>query len=134
MKKTLSKRFLSLFVCLLMLAAAMVCISGCGELETSSVAQGEKSFSFVCVFADKTQKEYEITSDKKTVGEALLEEGLIAGEDGPYGLYVKTVCGVTLDYDKDGKYWAFYEGDAMASAGVDSTEIVDGKTYSFKAE
>ena len=127
-------------------AAAMVNISGCGELEdtssgvgknesiSSGISESEKSFSFVCVFADKTQKKYEITSDKKTVGEALVEEGLIAGENGPYGLYVKTVCGVTLDYDKDGKYWAFYVGDTMASAGVDSTEIVDGETYSFKAE
>lgn len=43
-----------------------------------------------------------------TVGKALLDQGVIAGEDSSYGLYVKTVNGTTLDYDTDGMYWAFY--------------------------
>ena len=37
-------------------------------------------------------------------------------------------------YDKDGKYWAFYENGAYASAGVDSTNITEGAVYAFKAE
>ena len=77
---------------------------------------------------------FEISTDKSIVGDALLDEGLIAGEDGQYGLYVKTVNGITLDFDTDGKYWAFYVNDQYATAGVDTTEIVDGETYSFKAE
>ena len=68
------------------------------------------------------------------MGEALIEEELIAGEEGPYGLYVKTVNGITLDYDKDGKYWSFYVGEDYAITGVDQTEITDGAVYSFKAE
>ena len=59
---------------------------------------------------------------------------LIVGEDGPYGLYIKTVNGITLDYDKDGKYWAFYENGKYAAKGASETEIVSGTTYSFKAE
>ena len=75
-----------------------------------------------------------IKTDKETVGEALLENGLIAGEDGQYGLYVKTVNGITLDYDKDGKYWAFYEENTYANQGVDSTPIKEGGVYTFKPE
>ena len=75
-----------------------------------------------------------ITSDAETVGQALLDEELIAGEDSQYGLYVKTVNGLTLDYDKDGAYWAFYVNGEYATSGVDSTEIEDGQTYSFRAE
>ena len=77
---------------------------------------------------------YQISTDKKTVGEALVELNLIAGEDSQYGLNVKTVNGVTVDYDKDGKYWAFYVNGAYASKGVDSTDIEAGATYSFKVE
>ena len=69
-----------------------------------------------------------------TVGAALLSLGLIAGEDSEYGLYVKTVNGVTVDYDTDGKYWAFYVDGEYAATGVDSTDITAGATYTFKAE
>ena len=60
--------------------------------------------------------------------------GLGAGEDSEYGLYVKTVNGVTVDYDQDGKYWAFYVDGEYAATGVDSTDITAGATYTFKAE
>ena len=68
------------------------------------------------------------------MGEALLDKGLIAGDDSEYGLYVKTVNGVTLDYDKDGMYWAFYINGEYAQTGVDSTDITAGAEYAFKAE
>ena len=95
--------------------------------------EGAKLFYFTVTDADGKSTAYEIHTDKSTVGEALLALGLIAGEDGAYGLYVKTVDGVTLDYEKDGKYWAFYENDAYAAKGVDATEITEGASYAFKA-
>ena len=49
-------------------------------------------------------------------------------------MYVKTVNGVTVDYDTDGKYWAFYIDDEYAMTGVDSTPITDGSSYTFKVE
>ena len=66
-------------------------------------------------------------------GAFLLNEGIIAGEDGQFGLYVKTVDGETLDYDTDGKYWAFYINGEYAMTGVDSAPIKDGEVYSFVA-
>ena len=68
------------------------------------------------------------------MGEALLDQELIAGEDSDYGLYVKTVNGITADYDTDGSYWAFYVNGEYVSSGVDSTPVADGDTYSFKVE
>ena len=47
---------------------------------------------------------------------------------------MKTVNGITLDYDKDGKYWAFYVDGEYATSGVDSTPITDGASYALKAE
>ena len=73
-------------------------------------------------------------TDEKTVGAALQKLGLIAGDDSEYGLYVKTVNGVTVDYDKDGKYWAFYIDGEYAQTGVDSTDVTAGSTYTFKVE
>ena len=64
----------------------------------------------------------------------MTELGLISGEESEFGLYVKTVSGVTVDYDKDGAYWAFYVDGDYATTGVDGTEITAGATYSFKVE
>lgn len=77
---------------------------------------------------------FEIHTDKTTVGEALLDVDLITGETSEYGLYVKTVNGITADYDADQTYWAFYVNGEYATAGVDSTTIEEGATYSFKVE
>jgi len=59
----------------------------------------------------------------------LIEHGLIDGDEGPYGLYVKVVNGMTADYDVDKSYWSFYINGEYAMTGVDATEITEGTTY-----
>ena len=72
---------------------------------------------------------FTIHTDKETLGDALLEHDLIAGEVGAYGLYVKTVNGILADYDIDGSYWSFYEGGEMMMTGVDGEIIAGGEHY-----
>lgn len=98
------------------------------------LGDGSVKFTFVVVDADGNETDFEIHTDKETVGEALLEQNLIEGEDSDYGLYVKTVNGITADYDTDGTYWAFYVNGEYATAGVDSTQVNEGDTYAFKVE
>lgn len=93
-----------------------------------------RTFPFSVVDAEGNRTDFTIETDKETVGEALVAEGLIEGEEGIYGLYVKTVNGITADYDTDGTYWAFYINDEYASSGVDQTPITDGESYTFKVE
>ena len=98
------------------------------------LGEGSRAFSLTVTGQDGAECRFEIHTDKETVGDALQELGVIEGEEGEYGLYVKTVNGLTLDYDKDGKYWAFYVNGEYASSGVDATAIQEGESYSFKAE
>lgn len=81
------------------------------------------------VKAEDQQVTFTIKTDKDTVGAALLEHGLIAGEQGAYGLYIKQVNGITADYDVDQTYWSFYINGEYAMTGVDTTEITEGATY-----
>ena len=60
-----------------------------------------------------------------------MEEGLIIGTEGPYGIYVDSVNGIIADWDKDQTYWAFYVDGEYAVSSVDDTEITAGCTYSF---
>lgn len=104
--------------------------------QTEATVLGEGDTVFYVSVTDKegAETDFEIHTDKETVGEALLDLGLIEGEEGDYGLYVKTVNGITADYDKDGVYWAFYINGEYASTGVDATPIKEGEQYSFKVE
>ena len=72
---------------------------------------------------------FTIHTDKDTVGAALIEHDLIAGDEGAYGLYVKVVNGITADHDIDQSYWAFYIDGEMAMTGVDGTDITEGTAY-----
>ena len=77
---------------------------------------------------------FTVHTDEKTVGDALQKLHVVAGEASSYGLYVKTVNGMTADYDKDGVYWAFYIDGEYAMTGVDATNITDGARYAFRME
>ena len=104
------------------------------SMNATVCGEGETVFMFTVVDAEGNQKDYEIHTDKTIVGEALLELNLIEGDAGEFGLYVKTVDGITVDYDTDGKYWAFYINGEYAMTGVDATVITEGESYSFKVE
>ena len=100
----------------------------------ATVGQGKTAFTMEVTQLDGTSITFTVNTDKATVGEALLELGIVDGENSSYGLYVKTVNGITLDYDKDGKYWAFYVNGEYALSGVDATPVEDGAIYEMKAE
>ena len=100
----------------------------------SVLGTGSTEFNLTVTDKEGSETQFEIHTDKQTVGEALLELGLIDGEESEYGLYVKTVNGITVDYDTDGAYWAFYINGEYASSGVDATDITEGDSYSFKVE
>lgn len=152
MKHTM-KKLLALMLCIAMVAAVAVGMSGCagkdaeGSETTTAAAnekvtmtdgetlgEGSKSFTFTVVGTDGKEITVQIKTDKEMLGEALQELHLIEGEMGEYGLYVKTVNGETLDFDQDGKYWALYVDGEYALKSADLTEITEGAVYSFKAE
>lgn len=102
--------------------------------DVTVLGEGSTVFTLMVTDQDENETAFEIHTDKTTVGEALLELDLIAGDESEYGLYVKTVNGITADYDVDGTYWAFYINGEYASTGVDATDIEDGASYALKVE
>ena len=123
--------FVSRVLPLVLIAVMALTVASCGTQKPSDDGS-EKTFTFEAYDLDGT-KLYggEITTTCATVGEALLEKELVTGEDGPYGLYVKSVCGVVADYNIDGTYWSFLIGGEYAMTGVDQTAPEDGETYTF---
>lgn len=98
--------------------------------EDTALGEGEKAF--ICKVTDESKTVvFTVHTDAETVGAALMEHNLIAGDEGEFGLYVKTVNGITADYDTDGAYWAFYVNGTYGTTGVDKTEIENGAEYSL---
>ena len=104
------------------------------EAQKIVLGDGSVKITVIVVDADGNETDFVVNTDKETVGDALLEQNLIEGEEGDYGLYVKTVNGITADYDTDQTYWAFYVNGEYASTGVDSIPVNEGDTYEFKVE
>lgn len=135
------KRFLPLFLSVLMLLSLVGCGGNAGQPagnkvieDGATIGEGEKSFVTEVVDADGNTVKFTVQTNEKTVGEALQKLGVIDGEEGDYGLYIKTVNGTTADYNKDGVYWAFYVDGEYAMTGADMTDVVDGTVYTFRVE
>ena len=115
------KKVLSLLLVLIMVFTLVACTA-------------KTSFTVVTTDLEGKETTHTIKTDAATVGEALIEEGLIKGHTTDYGLYVDEVNGIALDWEKDGKYWAFYINGEYAQTGVDTTNVEDGAVYTFKPE
>ena len=94
----------------------------------TEIGEGAKTVQVEVKAGDKSIT-FTVHTDKETLGDALLEHNLIAGEEGAYGLYVKVVNGITADYDVDQSYWGFSKGGEYMMTGVDGTPFADGEVY-----
>ena len=149
MKRVRNTHWLSFLLCIVLIAAAAWVTTGCSssgaDAEASVVGAavakdgdtlgtGETEFPLTIADRDGTEIRITVRTDKTVVGDALQELGLIEGEEGPYGLYVKVVNGIRADYDTDKVYWAFYVNGDYAVSGVDVTEICAGDEYALRVE
>ena len=100
--------------------------------EDTDFVQGEKHLGMLITAEDKTIV-FNIYSDAETVGEALMENGLVEGTEGQFGLYISHVNGIKAVYEEDGAYWGFLDRDGnFMSTGVDMTELHDGDVYELR--
>lgn len=154
MQMNQGKKVSSFILCMVLIVAMALSTVGCNGSKDSGAASGDagaqagaevqreggelgegsKEFALTVTDKDGNETQFEIHTDKEMVGEALQELNLIEGEEGEYGLFVKTVNGITADYDTDGVYWAFYVNGEYATSGVDVTQITEGDSYALKVE
>lgn len=135
-------KLLSLLLCLTMLCSAVI---ACGQVEEKEgkgtdlwadakytkdtiVGEGEKTVT-VKVEAGGKSIELTVKTDAATLGEALLDYGVIKGDMGDFGIYIKEVNGISADYDTDGYYWGFYQDGEYMMTGVDATNISGGEHF-----
>ena len=112
-------------IVLILFLIAIIVLTGC-QSEPVKESNVDLSFKFEVTDNNGEIQSWDISTNKTTVGEALREEGIIEEE----GL-INTVNGLTVDWDTDNAYWAFYINGEMSMTGVDDTPTEDGVTYAF---
>ena len=144
MKKHNAKNLLALVLAFVLIAAAAPTGGIGAPTETTApiapsgavteLGEGSKTFELTVEDKEGVIHSYRIHTDEEMVGFALIEHELIEGEQGQYGMYIKSVLGQTLDYETDGMYWAFYVNGEYALPGVGQTPIQADTAYLLKAE
>lgn len=121
-----NKKLIIAVVALVAVVALMIGISVMNQPETS---QGAKTITVTVVHKDGTSKDFEYHTDEKFLGAVILAEGLVEGEEGPYGLMISAVDGEVADWNVDQSYWALFVGEEYATTGADTTPINDGDVF-----
>lgn len=134
------RKTISALLALLLLLSFSACGQRASEEHTISLVSGQTygtgkyTFDLIVTDPDGVDTQVTVKTDKDTLGDALLQLGIVDGEKSDFGLYVKTVNGITLDYDRDQKYWALYVNEEPVDSGIDATPVVEGNIYTLKAE
>ncbi len=131
------KKLLCLAMCLMLVLSLASCFGQTDSKELwdsatyksdTELGEGSKTV-YVEVTVEENSVTFTIHTDEAILGDALIAHGLVEGEEGAYGLYIKKVNGITADYDVDQSYWGFYKNGEYMLTGVDGTEFADGEHY-----
>lgn len=111
------------------LAAVIVLMAGIFLMNRPETSAGGKEITVTVVHADGTEKVFEYATDAEFLGSVLLDEGIVEGEEGPYGLVINAVDGETASWEENQSYWALFIGEEYATTGADTTPVTDGGVY-----
>ena len=87
-------------------------------------AAGEKHITISVVHSDSSKSTFSYDTDAEYLGEALTEQNLAGGTEGPYGMFITTVDGETADDSKE-QWWCITKDGELVNTGADQTPIQD---------
>ncbi len=117
---------LAVLILVVLVAVAAVCWFAFGP----KAIEGGKTIEVDVTHKDGQTNTFTIQTDAEYLGEAMVEKGLLEGEDGPYGMYVLTVDGETVD-EANQEWWGYTKSGEQVNYGVDLCPIADGDHYEF---
>ena len=135
----MKKQFKSLLALLLILTT-MLALFACAKVPAegkweNATYRSDKTFGkgettiTVDVIVGEEQVTFTVKTDKETLADALLEHGLIEGEESAFGIYVKKVNGITADYNEDSSWWGVEQNGTLLPTGMSGILVKDGEHY-----
>ena len=118
-----------------LLALALAVLLVIGSLTVYSrlapkTQEGSKTITVNVDHLNGSDTTFTVSTDAEYLRAALEPEGLIAGIEAEYGLWVTTVDGETADESAQ-QWWGYDVNGEMALYGVDEQVVTDGDVYDF---
>ncbi|MEG1857563.1 MAG: hypothetical protein RR216_02395 [Pseudoflavonifractor sp.] len=124
--KNSNKMFLALTA---LVAVLLVCIGLYFMMKPKQAAtEGAINITVTVVHGDAATKEFKLTTDKPSLGEALVEGKVVVDNQSTYGLYILTADGETADEAKQ-EWWCITKGGESLTVGASEQPIADGEQY-----
>ena len=124
-----NKKLVIVAVALVLIIALMAGVWMATRPETET---GSKGYTVTVIHKDGSEKVFSYRTDEEYLEDALLEEGLVSGEESQYGLTIITVDGEAAVWETDSAYWAIWVGEEMAITGASEIPVYDGSTYKLE--
>ena len=121
-----NKKIVIAAAALVVVIAILVGVAFASRPQTS---EGAKAITVTVIHMDGTEAVFAYDTDEEYLGPVLLAEGLVEGEEGPYGLTISAVDGETASWEENQSYWALYVGEDYATTGADGVALTDGGSY-----
>lgn len=120
-----NRRTLFAAAALALAAALMLGIWHFTKLQTQ---EGTKTVVIEVVHSDKRTQDFTCRTDAEYLGQLLLEEELVEGEQSAYGLFITVVDGETAQSSLN-QWWCITKGGETVNTGADSTPVFDGDHF-----
>ena len=120
-----NKKLIAVLV-LVVVVALMAAVYVMTRPETTA---GGKSITVTVVHGDGTSKDFSYNTEAEYLGQVILEEKLVGGVEGPYGLEIHAVDGEKASWEENQSYWALFIGEEYATTGADGVAVTDGGVY-----
>ena len=129
------KKNTKIILAIVALVAAIAIFIGIYMAVRPKAQEGSKQITIQIVYADGTSKSHEYRTDAQFLSELLLEKELVTGYTSEeFGFTIESVDGITLDWSKDGAYWALYVGEEYATVSAAGIALADGGVYKLVYE
>ena len=121
-----NKKMILVAVALIACVAVMLGIFLATRPETT---QGSKTVTVTVVHKDGSEKVFTCQTEEEFLGKVLVNENIVVGNYGEFGLYFDTADGEKADWNVDNGWWQVFVGEEAAITGADQIPITDGGTY-----
>ena len=122
------KKWINLSLVLGVICLAVLLFLWFGQRQNEPIQGPEKEITVLITHGDGETVEKTFVTRMESLGGALEEQELIVGEEGPYGVFIHTVDGETIDEDAQ-EWWCLTKGGEAVMTGADQTAIAHGDQF-----
>ena len=132
--KTSNKQNKTLLTAAIVLFLAVIIFFSVYSLFAPQTTEGAKAITIEVTDHAQKNTTYVVHTDAEYLIDAMKDTPKLtfSGYEGPYGLTLTAINGVTADWDKDNAFWCIYVNGEMSNYGIETQPVADGDVFLFQ--